>query len=797
MNNFVEGTYSNAEKRNGSINILDIFKYLFFHWKWFVISTLCFTAYFYYTYSKSPFIYRSSEMVMIKTPMNTPATARLTSTNAAINSVSVTSEILQLKSKELMRETITRISGETSYSIRRGLRDIELYKHSPVTIKIDGLSSSTQFELNVTPLDSKTVLLSNWDKGSKELKVPLNKEVNTPIGRLTVLPTGYYQQSAFGEEIQVKRYDREAMVAYFLSNLKITQLEEDASVLQIVFEDQNPNRAADLISEMIDVYNEISLKDKNQIGVNTANFIRERLGIIQNELGSVESNIERLREANQGVNVETAGEMYLTDSRQFQSDRTKIETDRKLAQMMQQHLHNVTKQGELIPNNTGLVDASVEDQIAEYNRALLKKNRLVEGSSTANPVVQDLNNALDAMRRNIGRAVDNAVAGLEIKIQNAQKEENRAKGKALQIPQKQRMMLSVERQQKVKEELYLYLLNKREENALNLAMTEDNIRVIDRASVTGAPIYPSKLRKVATGAGIGLVVPTVILLLILMFNTGVRNRQDIENAISVPFLGEIPLSRSKSEQQLPVLVQKTGRDALTEAFRILRTNINFMTIDGVIPKVITFTSFGVEVGKTFSSINLSTTLSFLDKRVAVLDLDLRKGTLSSRLDLTNRVGCSHYLADSKVMLDDIIYKLPGFDCLDCVPIGVIAPNPVELLLGSRLDLLINELKARYDYIVIDGVPLGIVADASIVDRISDLTIFVIRAGRMDRRQLPEIEKIYMEQKLTNLAVILNGLKLEGPGYGYGVYGYGYGYGYGYVEHENRFKRWWKRMRRLS
>lgn len=797
MKNMKATDQANLESGNSAINIPDILTYLFFNWKWYILSVIIFGSYFYYQYSKAPFVYRSSEMVVIKTPLNTPATARITATNAAVNSISVTSEIVQLKSKELMRETVSRVGAETSYSVRKGLRDIELYKHSPIQLKLANASPSTLCELIVTPIDGKSVELTFNGKGAEKKKqvVTLNQETNTPVGRLTTVPTCYYQEAAFGQAIRVRRYDREAMVNHFLNNLKVTQLEDDASVLQVVIEDGNPERAADLIDEMVNVYNEITLKDKNQIGVNTANFINERLAIIHNELGAVESNIEKLRESNQGVNVATAGEMYLSDSRQFQLDRTKVETDRRLAQMMQQNLQHGNKQDELIPNNTGLVDASVEGQIEEYNRTLLRKNRLMEGSSTANPVVQDMNAVLDAMRKNIGRAVDNAVTGLDIKIQNAKKEENLARGKALQIPQKQRMMLSVERQQKVKEELYLYLLNKREENALNQAMTEDNMRVIDPASVSPEPVYPSKFRKVGTGVSIGFVVPTLVLLLLLMFNTGVQQRQDIEAALSVPFLGEIPTSRDRSSQELPVLVNKTGRDPLTEAFRILRTNINFMSHSGKPPKVLTLTSFGTAMGKTFSAINLSATLSFLDKRVAVVDLDLRKGTLSARMALSNTKGVSHYLSDSSVDLDDIIYHKHDLPNLDCIPIGLVAPNPVELLLGDRLDELINALKERYDYVVVDGVPMGIVADASIVDRISDLTLFMIRAGKLDRRQLPEIEKIHQERKLTNMAVILNGLDLGKGRYGYGTYGYG-GYGYGYEDKGSRWSQWKKKIQRL-
>ncbi|WP_270088405.1 GumC family protein [Sphingobacterium sp. SYP-B4668] len=789
MRSIITGTSSGSEQGK-TINILDILKYLLFHWKWFVLSILCFSALYYYQYAKAPFVYSSFETVMIKTPMNTPTTARLNRATTSFNSVSVASEILQLKTKELMRETVRRIDGLTSYSMTKGLRNVELYKSSPIQIRLSNDNATQQFEVKVVPVDKQTVMLT-WDgRDNKATEAKLNTEVSTPIGKLTVVSTIHYKEDYYGKEITARRGNLESLVSYFMGNLKITQMEQDASLLRIEIDDRNPQRGADLITEMVNVYNEMSLDSKSQIAKNTASFIEDRLSIIQSELAEVETDIEQLRRNNQGVNVDVAGEMYLTDSRQFQTERTKIETDLKLAQMMQQHLNSSNKQGELIPNNTGLVDVNVESQIEAYNTMLLRKNRLIEGSSTSNPVVRDLDASLTSMRNNIDRAVENALGGLEVKVRNARREEGVARGKAMQMPQKQRIMLSVERQQKVKEELYLYLLNKREENALNQAMTDDNIRVIDPASVDYSPKYPSKVRKVITGAGIGGVLPAIVLLLILMLDTEVRSKKDIEDTITAPFLGEIPLSKENKNNTTAIGVNRIGRDPLTETFRILRTNIGLMSREGKPPKVVTLTSFAAGVGKTFSSINLSATLSFLDKKVVVVDLDLRKGTLSARLGLSHQRGSTQYLADENITLDDILHPVTDFDNLHCVPIGMVAPNPVELLLSKRLDNLIRELKERYDYVIVDGVPVGIVADANIVDRISDMTIFVVRAGKMDRRQLPEIEKIYRDRKLTNLAVLLNGVTLNRSGYGYGGYGYSYGgYGYGEEPKKNIFTRW--------
>ncbi|MHA7608258.1 GumC family protein [Elizabethkingia meningoseptica] len=785
--------YMIRDKKDASINVLDLLKYLLHYWKWFALSILIFGGYYYYQYSKTPFTYSQSEIVMIKTPSNTPTTARISRSFGAAN-VSVKDEMIQLKSKELMRLVVDKVGANMSYKVRSGLRDNELYKSSPVQVQIEGKSSEDSYGFIITPVNKEYVLMKNWNntKKDEELKLTLNKWVMTPVGKVLITPSKYYQADYYGVDIHVAKIPREEMMRNFIGSLSISQIDEDASLLQVNMQDQSPERAADVLTALVNVYNEVYLQDKNKIAENTANFIKDRLGIIEGELGAVESNIEDLKIANQGIDVATAGGMFLSEKNQYKTEGTKIETDIRLAEMMRSYLSNKGKQNSLIPNNTGLVDGSVESQIAEYNTTLLKRNRLAEGGNNLNPVVLDLDDALSAMRNNISRAVDNALRGLKIKLNNAQKEEGVAQGKVLQMPQKERSMLSIERQRRVKEDLYLFLLNRREENALNEAITESNLRIVDPPVGKGAPIYPSRLKKVATGVAIGGILPAIVLLSLLILNTGVRGRQDLENVLTVPFLGEIPLAKGRRHGKGDVLVSQSGRDPLTEAFRILRTNINFMSKEGLPPQVLTFTSFSAGVGKTFSVLNLAATLSYLDKRVVVVDLDLRKGTLSSRVNLLHGKGTSHYLSEVSVSIDDVLHKSDIIENVDVVPIGAIAPNPVELLLGKRLDQMIAELKNRYDYVIIDGVPVGVVADASIIDRVVDLTMFIIRIGKMDRRQLPEIEKIYNEGKLSNLAIVLNGMKLHGYGYGtYGYGGYGYGYGYGETKKKSIFD-WFKR-----
>lgn len=779
------------EARDQSLNVLDVLKYLWSYWPWFLVSILLFGGYYLYDYSKTPFMYGQAQTILIKTPANTPATARFTRVNSAFNNVSVASETLQLRSKELMRQTVQHLGADISYSQKVGLRVYELYDKAPIKVQVLKGKPQDAWSIMVSPVNKDSVEVGGWNdnSGQAPVRVAIGQVFRTPVGEIKLDSTAYYSSYSVGKGIRVQKFAREHMVNFFLSNLKIKQMEDDAFLLQMYLEDYSSQRARDILGELITVYNRTALEDLNQTAVNTADFIKNRLEIIEQELSDVETDIERLKIENQGVDMGTAGQMYVAEARQFHTERTKIETDKRLVEMMREYLTSDNKGYELIPNNTGLVDATVEEQIVEYNKALLRRNRLEEGSSKANPVVQELDQSLLAMHANILRAIDNTLSGLQVKINNVRREEGQIKGQVLQIPGQQRLMLEIERKQKVKEDLYLFLLNKREENALNQAMTEDNIRIVDPAYGSEAAKYPSRLRKVGLGLAIGTVIPAVILLLMLILDTRVRNRQDIQKVVTAPFLGELPLEKKYDDKG--IAVSKSGRTPLTEAFRILRTNINFMTMDGNPPQVITFSSFTIGAGKTFNVMNLAATISYLKKRVVMVDLDLRKGTLTRRLGIKFKKGITHYLSNNSITVDDIIYKTNISDNVDCVPIGVLAPNPVELLISNRLDELIEELKLRYDYVVVDGVPVGIVADASVISRISDLTLFVIRAGKMDRRQLPELEALYQSDKLSRLGVVLNGVKLGRRGYGYGSYGYGgYSYSYGYGE-EN--KSMWKKL----
>ena len=534
------------------------------------------------------------------------------------------------------------------------------------------------------------------------------------------------------------------------------------------------------MNTLINVYNEEAVKDKNQVAVNTANFINERLIIIENELGGVESELESFKQRNQIVDIASSAGMYMSESQKYNTDALELETQLRLANFIKDYLTDPAKETDLIPSNTGIGDMNIESQISLYNTAKLKRDRLIDDSSENNPVVQELNNSLRAMKQNIIRAVDNMIVSLNVQRSDAQNREMRAQNRVTAIPAKERQLLSIERQQKVKETLYLYLLNKREENALSQAMADNNARVIDGAEGSNAPISPNRNRILLLGILVGVAIPGLACLAILFMDTRVHSRKDFEGVVNVPFLGEIPQDKAEGKRggmkDSSAPGSKEANSTVSEAFRILRTNMGFMARKDTPQQVIILTSLNEGAGKTFIAKNLGMSLALAKKRVILIDMDIRRGTLSRKFHL-HKTGLTNYLADTDLTTDDIIQHQDGFDIIAA---GAVAPNPAELLMDKRLDELVGELRKRYDYIVVDSVPVGVIADAAISNRIADLTLFVARAGRLDRRQLPEIEQLYEENKLHNMALVLNGADLRRR---YGYYGY-YGYAYKYRYEKN-------------
>ncbi len=787
-------------KLENEINIVDLLRIVYANWYWFALSVfLCLVLGFYYI-KITPQTYSRTASVLIKDEgrgAQLPTEAAAFEEMNMLNSMStVDNEVLIFKSKRLMIEVARRLKLDISYKQSGKFRDWELYTHSPVQVSFPEATEQMSLTLSVTPVSEKEVLLSGFPeqpdsaKTVERMTVALNDTVETPVGKLVVTPSLYYSENYYGIPIKVAKRNLEVVALACNAGLQATLASKMATIINLTLNDVSPQRAEDIINTLIDVYNEDAINDKNQIAINTANFINDRLIIIEKELGGVDTEIADYKRENQLTDITSESRMYLQSTSTYQQEGLGLENQQTLSRYIRDYLTDPSKAADLIPANTGLSDTNIEGQIRDYNELLLKRDKLIGNSSDRNPVVQDMNNSLAAMRQTIIRTVDNLIAGLNMKIKNVRAQEARTSSRIAAVPTQQKYVLSVERQQKIKEALYLYLLNKREENALSKSITESNARVIDPAMGSNIPIAPKTKMILLASLVLGIVIPAGVLWAMAILDTAVRTRKDIEDNLTLPFLGEIPFKEKvKKEADQTLAVSEKGKDAISEAFRIVRTNMDFMSIDGGKQQVIMTTSLNADAGKTFISSNLAVTLAMTGKKVVLVDLDIRKGTLSKRMHRKSE-GVTNYLLGTVEDLRSIIHSSEFHPNLDIIYDGPVPPNPAELLLGNRLDKLVEELKEMYDYVILDNVPSNMVADAAIVNRVANLTIYVVRAGMMDRRQLAEVEKLYTDKKFKNMAVVLNGVKYSRSGYGhygyYGRYGY-YGYGYGNDTRKKRKK----------
>lgn len=793
----------NKANQSKGPNLADIVLYLLSKWPWYVLALVICLAFSWYRSATMPLVYYAQTKVIIKDPSNKTSTGGLDRYDNSINRVNVTNEILQLRSKRLLQEVVSRTRADVTYLTRSGLRDVNIYGTSPIEVVFPTISPKASAQYTFEPVDSTTteLILTGRDGNVSRSILENGKLYKVGQTRIMVRPTDAMSPKWYGKEIRVIKEPQLAAVNRIAANLGIRQEEKDGTIINIAVTSGSPELDIALLNAIIQVYNEESINDKNQVAVNTANFIDERLQIISRELGGVESELESYRRDNQVVDIGSMTSRYMSESAKYSADALQFDTQLRIALFIKEYLTDPARANDLIPTNLGINDQAIESQISQYNAVKLQRDRLKGESSEANPVIGELTATLTQLRNNILSGVDNIIVSIEVKRRDARGYQNQAESHIASIPRKEREILSIERQQKIKESLYLFLLNRREENALTQAMADNNARMIEGPEGSVTRISPNRDRIMMLGFLAGLFLPTVIILLAAFMNTRVRGRRDIKEAISVPYLGEVPFN-DKLNARRPLLKSRKAHEEdvasmkslMNDAFRMVLTNINMMTkAKGKAAKVLMTTSFREGAGKTFTVINMAEALAAGGKKVALVDLDIRKCTLTHRLGVEHdHIGITNYLYDPTVTLDEII--VPGEDGIDIVPSGVVPPNPVELLSGPRLDELISELRDRYDYVIADSVPVGIVADATVSNRVADLTLFVVRVGSLDRRQLPDIQALYDEGTLGPVGIILNGVEIHG-GYGYGYsYGYGYGYGYGSYGYGHKHRHHKRRLR---
>ena len=663
----------------------------------------------------------------------------------------------------------------------------------PIKVEFPGAKETDYIAFDITFKDGKTYTLSNFNLNGEETNKSVNGKfgynmAHTPAGRVVVLKSPNFSTKFVGKTIHVSHTSLEGAKAGVMGRFSADLADKNSSVVAMAYVDVSPQRAEDVLNTIISVYNENWVKDKNQIAVSTSDFINDRLDVIERELGSVDNNISSYKSANGITDIRTNSQLYLQQSSTADAQMLNLNNQLYMAKYIRSYLANKGGNYQLLPANAGIEAGGITSQIQEYNSTLLQRNNIVANSSDTNPLVVDLDNQLAAIRAALAHSIDNVILTLENQLASQRSYAGEATSKIASNPSQAKHLLSAERQQKVKESLYLFLLQKREENELSQAFTAYNTRIVNAPHGPSAPTAPVTNKIYLIALALGLGIPFAIFYLREMMNTTVRGKADLDKKVTMPYLGEIPTYINnvkvkpwefwkKKRKHKDIVVKAGSRGMLNEAFRIVATNLEFMSGKQDSANVCMITSFNQGSGKSFTTINLGATLSLKNNKVLVIDGDLRHASISSYIGKPSQ-GIADYLSGNVDDVDSVIVKSGQFEQLYILPVGTIPPNPSELLGSDRFEEMIKGLKDHFDYILIDCPPADMMADATIVGRQVDRTIFIIRAGLFERAMLPQIEEDYTSGKLKNMSIVLNATTGMGGQYGY-RYGYHYGYRYGY------------------
>ena len=793
-----ENLNSVQQNEESSMTLSDIWHLIWDYKWWYVLSVaVCIMIAVFYLYVTPPEYVRVAKVIINEDVQSNVMSDLITMAGGAGSdsfSSNANNEAEAFASPDLMEKVVRRLALETAYTEDQGIRKVSLYDSTPVAMTIVDSLAPVYFSFRMVRTGDDTFLLKNFQVGPDKVRKVLvegrlGENVGTPAGTIRLYPTPYFED--WDRDILVSWAYPMARAKYYASNLVVTVTGKNSTVLALTMTDRFISRAERVLNTLIDVYNGEWIQDKNRAARSTSDFISERVKIIEGELSGIETDLKDYKEKNNLTDIQALGQAYLEELGEYSAKEFEVTNQLAIAGFIRDYLTDPKNDRSLLPSNSGLSNQSVESQISDYNELYLEREKLILNSSADNPLIEDMTLALDAIKSAVLTSIENLMGTLELQASQIKDEESKILSGMASSSGQEMDLLSIERQQQVKQSLYLYLLQKREENDIAALMNVGNTRVIVTPNGSTHPSSPNTLLVLAAALILGAFLPMGILVLAHSLDCTVRSREDI-NRLSVSFLAEIPLMpgarrwrallpalRRKKFQKASgtgIVVEKGKRDVMNEAFRMMRTNLDFMTGQKDDTKVILFSSFNPGSGKTFVSMNLAASLAIKGTRIALLDLDLRKGTMSKTLKLKGE-GISMYLSGNESSIDRVTVKFA--ENLDVIPAGILPPNPSELLVSDRFAELVLQLRRKYDYVFLDCPPVDIVADTSIIARMADMTIFVMRAGLMDKRALPMVDEVAKGGLYPRMSVVLNGVAQKEGRYGYGRYGYGYGYKYEY------------------
>lgn len=791
-----------GEQSEEQVNIQELlFRYLI-HWPWFVISIIiCIACAWGYLRLTTP-IYNISATVLIKDEKKGGGASmssdleKMGLEGFVSSSSNVDNEIEVLRSKSLAREVVNNLGLFVTYMDEDEFPSKELYHTSPVLVSLthqeaDKLPGRMEINMILQPTGALGVQITVGEKEYRKQFDKLPAVFPTDEGTVAFFANNDTLSAVCPENITKERHITAfinrpfSVLKEYVNSLSIAPTSKTTSVVVISLENTNTRRGRDYINKLLEMYNINANNDKNEVAQKTAEFIDERIGIISKELGSTEQDLENFKRSAGITDLSSEAQIALTGNAEYEKKRVENQTQINLVMDLQRYMKG--NEYEVLPSNIGLQDAASAGAIDRYNQMLVERKRLLRTSTENNPTIINLDTSIRAMRTNVQATLDATLKGLQITKEDLAREASRYSRRINDAPTQERQFVSIARQQEIKSGLYLMLLQKREENAITLAATANNAKIIDEALADDNPISPKKMLVYLAALVLGVGLPVGVIYLIGLTKFKIEGRADVEKLTSLPVVGDIPLADEKTGS---IAVFENQNNLMSETFRNVRTNLQFMLENG--KNVILVTSTISGEGKSFISANLAISLSLLGKKVVIVGLDIRKPGLNKVFNIPKKEhGITQYLTNTTANLMDFVQPSDINKNLFILPGGTVPPNPTELLARGGLEKAIETLKANFDYVILDTAPVGMVTDTLLIGRVADLSVYVCRADYTHKAEFTLINELAENNKLPNLCIAINGLDLNsrkyGYYYGYGkygkYYGYGkrYGYGYGYGE----------------
>tara|TARA_R110001632_G_scaffold63318_2_gene151380 strand:+ start:32333 stop:34717 length:2385 start_codon:yes stop_codon:yes gene_type:complete len=776
------------QDENDTINIrTEIEKYLM-HWKWFLLGIIISLglAFLYLRYSTPE--YSASASIMIKDNQKSGISAEL----AAFEDLGIIgggsanntdNEIEILKSRKIIGNVVDSLHLGVSYFVSGRVIESEVYKlSSPIKvnfIKKDSalITKDTLFTINI--LDPLNFELKNTE-GEFISSHVFGEIISNKLGIFKIEKQQLKKENV--SNVIVKMTPKYQLINSYKARVNISPVNKNSSVLTLTLQDPVREKAEDFLDELVRQYNIDAINDKTQVSKKTKEFIDDRLEKVKSELFIIDEKVKEFKNDKNFTGIPAEAEIAFQSLKETNQRINVARTQLSLANWIEELLTKQSEVDQVLPTSIGFDDAGLAIAINEYNQLILSKEKMKVNAGPLNPALQQIESQISSSRSSLLNSLANVTKSLEIQMKDLNTQAEKVLAVVKSIPGNERGFIDIAREQEIIGSLYQYLLKKKEETDISLAVTVPNAKIIDVAYGSNIPVAPKRKIIYLAALLLGLIIPFGFIYIFDLLDTKVHNKKDIESQLSVPFLGDVPKSDSKEK----VIIGNDIRSSTAEAFRLIRTNLDFMlTNNRKESKAIFVTSTTSGEGKSFISINIAATLALSGKKVLLMGMDLRAPKVTEYLGIPDRKGVTNYITDPDLTLKELIFTIPEVKGLDIISSGVIPPNPAELLMTKRIDNLFTIVKQEYDIVIVDTAPVNLVTDTLLIGKYADMFMYVVRANYLDKRLLAVPQELYNEKKLPNMAIVLNDTD---PKRSYG-YGYG-GYGYGYVVVE---KPWYKKI----